>query len=87
MLALSNTANAVRCRVQNQWRWVPLHLTLSAEVVIGKQRRQGGRGRAREGEDDNNREGRQKQWLSSINQVAIRKHKKAHTKHNNQPPK
>jgi hypothetical protein len=65
----------------------PWHLTSLAKVMIGKQRRRGGRGRMREGEDGNNRGGRQQPCLSSSNQVAIRKHKKAHTKHNNQPPK
>jgi hypothetical protein len=38
MLALSNTTHAVRCHVQNQWQRVPWRLTLSAKVMIGKQR-------------------------------------------------
>ncbi len=50
------------------------HLTLSAKVMIGKQQRQGERGRMREGEDGNNRGGQQQQCLSSSNQAAIRKH-------------
>jgi hypothetical protein len=87
MLALLNTTNAVRCRVQDPWWRAPWCLTSSAEVVTGEQQRQGGRGRMREGEDGNNRGGRQQQCLSSSNQVAIRKHKKAQKTHNNQPPK
>ncbi len=77
MLALSNTTNAVRCCVQDRWQRAPWHLTSSAEVMIGERRRRGGRGRTREGEDGNNRGRRQQQCLSSSNQVAIRKHKKA----------
>jgi hypothetical protein len=76
MLALLNTAIAVRCRVQDRWRWVPRGLTSLAKVMIGEQQRHGGRGRTREGEDGNNRGGQQQQCLSSSNQVAIRKHKK-----------
>jgi hypothetical protein len=87
MLALSNTTNAVRCRVQDRWRRAPRRLTSLVKVMICERRRQGGRGRKREGEDSNNRGGQQQQCLSSSNQVAIRKHKKAHKKHNNQPLK
>jgi hypothetical protein len=58
MLALSNTTNAVRCCMQDQWRQAPWHLTSLAKVMIGKQwRRGGGQGRERTaatGEDDNN---------------------------------
>jgi hypothetical protein len=50
------------------------HHTSSAKVMIGKQQRQGWRGRAREREGGNNREGQQQQCLSSSNQVVIKKH-------------
>jgi hypothetical protein len=87
MLALSNMTNVVRCHMPDWLRRALWHLTLSAEVVISEQWRQGERGGMREGEDGNNRGGQQQQCLSSSNQVAIRKHKKAQKNHNNQPPK
>ncbi len=54
MLALLNTTNTVRCLVDDWWWRAPWRLTLSAKVMIGEQRRRGGRGRTREGEDSNN---------------------------------
>ncbi len=57
MLALLNRANAMRCHMQDQWWQVPWCLTLLTEVMIGEQRRHGGRGRTREGEEGSNRGG------------------------------